>query len=102
MLYSWDIIKESADWQIAYDSNNKHYRASYFEAGHFVDDIIFREPQKESGEWIEDYEVFTDDGGSLSSPIQTGYVCSECNKDGNVAWPFCPYCGISMHNAIKC
>ena len=45
------------------------------------------------GEWCEDYETFIDDSGKESFPIQTGYVCSECGKDGYPNWHYCPNCG---------
>lgn len=45
------------------------------------------------GEWCEDYETFIDDSGKESYPIQTGYVCSECGKDGYPNWHYCPNCG---------
>ena len=48
------------------------------------------------GEWIEDYETIVDDSGRETYPVQTGYVCSECEKDGDVNWRFCPNCGARM------
>lgn len=51
------------------------------------------------GEWIEDYETFVDDSGRETYPVQTGYVCSECEKDGDVNWRFCPKCGARMDGA---
>jgi hypothetical protein len=37
------IIKDSEDWLIEYDTTTRRYRVSYFENGHFVDEVIFRE-----------------------------------------------------------
>ncbi len=54
-----------------------------------------------SGEWIEDYEVFIDDSGRESFPIHTGYVCSECDKEGSPYWAFCPHCGSPMLGGNK-
>ena len=41
--YTWTTIKETPDWIVDYDQNKKRYRISYFEDGHFKDEIIFRE-----------------------------------------------------------
>jgi hypothetical protein len=41
--YNWITIKETPDWIIDYDPNKCRYRISYFENGHFVDEVIFRE-----------------------------------------------------------
>ena len=43
MAYNWTILKENSDWLIEYDTNHHRYRVSYFENGHFVDEVIFRE-----------------------------------------------------------
>ena len=48
------------------------------------------------GEWIEDYETFVQDNGYESEPIQVGYICSECCKDGFPIWHYCPNCGAKM------
>lgn len=49
------------------------------------------------GEWIEDYETFVDANGYESEPIQTGWCCSECGKDGGLPnWNYCPNCGTMM------
>lgn len=41
--YNWIKIKETPEWIIDYDKNKGRYRISYFEYGHFVDEIIFCE-----------------------------------------------------------
>lgn len=41
--YNWITIKETPEWIIDYDPNKCRYRISYFENGHFVDEVIFRE-----------------------------------------------------------
>ena len=46
--YSWVTIKETDDWIIDYDKNKGRYRISYFEYGHFKDEVIFREYQEDS------------------------------------------------------
>lgn len=49
------------------------------------------------GEWIEDYETFVDALGYESEPVQTGWFCSECGKDGGLPnWNYCPNCGADM------
>lgn len=72
--------------------------------GHDIELAQFRVKQEPNinslGEWLEDYETFIDDSGHESYPIQTGYICSECEKDGNVTWRFCPNCGTKMGNAV--
>ena len=37
----WKTIFNSDDWIVDYDRNNKVYRVSYFEDGHFVDECKF-------------------------------------------------------------
>ena len=39
----WIIISETDDWIIDYNPDNKRYRVSYFEEGHFKDEVIFYE-----------------------------------------------------------
>ena len=46
--YSWFTIKETDDWIIDYDKNKGRYRISYFEDGHFKDEVIFREYHEDS------------------------------------------------------
>ena len=41
--YNWITIKETTDWIVDYDHNKGRYRISYFEDGHFKDEVIFRE-----------------------------------------------------------
>ena len=41
--YNWTTLKETENWIIDYDPNKGRYRISYFEDGHFVDEVIFRE-----------------------------------------------------------
>lgn len=41
--YNWIKIKETPEWIIDYDPAKGRYRVSYFEYGHFVDEVIFRE-----------------------------------------------------------
>ena len=41
--YQWITIKETDEWIIDYSPNNGRYRVSYFEDGHFIDEVIFRE-----------------------------------------------------------
>jgi hypothetical protein len=41
--YNWIKIKETPDWIIDYDLCKDRYRISYFENGHFKDEVIFRE-----------------------------------------------------------
>ena len=41
--YNWITIKETDDWIIDYDPDKGRYRVSYFENGHFIDEVIFRE-----------------------------------------------------------
>ena len=53
------------------------------------------------GWWIEDYETFVDANGYESEPVQTGYVCSECGKDGYPNWHYCPNCGAKMDGDVK-
>ena len=53
------------------------------------------------GEWIEDYETFVQDNGYESEPIQTGYICSECCKDGFPIWHYCPNCGAKMYGDVN-
>lgn len=40
---NWVTIKDTDDWMIEYNPVRKCYRVSYFEDGHFVDEVIFRE-----------------------------------------------------------
>ena len=40
---NWIVISDTPDWYIEYDTVKKRYRISYFEDGHFVDEVIFRE-----------------------------------------------------------
>ena len=40
---NWIVIKDNEDWLVEYDVIRKRYRISYFEDGHFVDEVIFRE-----------------------------------------------------------
>ena len=37
----WEIIWENDDLTVEYDKENKNYRVSYFEDGHYKDEIIF-------------------------------------------------------------
>lgn len=39
--HNWIKIKETPDWIIDYDIENNSYRISYFEDGHFKDEVIF-------------------------------------------------------------
>jgi hypothetical protein len=43
MAAKWIIIKDSEDWFVEYDIVGHRYRVSYFEDGHFVDEVIFHE-----------------------------------------------------------
>jgi hypothetical protein len=43
MAANWIIIKDSEDWFVEYDTAGHKYRVSYFENGHFKDEVIFRE-----------------------------------------------------------
>ena len=40
-MYNWITLKETPDWIIDYDVKNNSYRISYFEDGHFKDEVIF-------------------------------------------------------------
>lgn len=40
---NWIIIKDSEDWLVEYEVNSHRYRVSYFEDGHFIDEVIFHE-----------------------------------------------------------
>ena len=42
-MHNWITIEETEDWIIDYDPNSKEYRISYFEDGHFKDEVIFSE-----------------------------------------------------------
>ena len=48
------------------------------------------------GEWIEDYDIFTQDNGYESEPIMIGYICSECGKESFQNFNYCPNCGADM------
>lgn len=39
--YTWITLKETPDWIIDYDVKKNRYRISYFEGGHFKDEVIF-------------------------------------------------------------
>ena len=41
--YNWVTIIETSDWIVEYDPGKGRYRTSYFEDGHFKDEVIFRE-----------------------------------------------------------
>ncbi len=41
--YNWITIKETPEWTVDYDPKKGRYRISYFENGHFVDEVIFCE-----------------------------------------------------------
>jgi hypothetical protein len=43
MAYNWITIKETSDWVVDYAPNVGRYRVSYFEDGHFKDEVIFQE-----------------------------------------------------------
>ena len=43
MASNWVVLKDNDDWFVEYDTISKRYRISYFENGHFVDEVIFRE-----------------------------------------------------------
>jgi hypothetical protein len=45
--YNWITIKENDDWIIDYDQSKGRYRISYFENGHFKDEVIFCEYRAE-------------------------------------------------------
>lgn len=49
------------------------------------------------GEWLPDYETFTDCNGFESEPIQTGWVCSVCDRQESRKEPYC-HCGALMNN----
>jgi hypothetical protein len=40
---NWIVIKGSEDWLVEYDTFSHRYRVSYFEYGHFVDEVFFHE-----------------------------------------------------------
>jgi hypothetical protein len=40
---NWHTIKEIDDWIVDYNSVTREYRISYFEDGHFKDEVIFCE-----------------------------------------------------------
>ena len=40
---NWVVVKDNEDWFVEYDIITHRYRVSYFENGHFVDEVIFRE-----------------------------------------------------------
>ena len=42
----WIKIKETYDWIIDYNPDTGEYRVSYFEDGHFVDEVFFDEYRK--------------------------------------------------------
>ena len=48
------------------------------------------------GEWLPDYETFTDCNGYESEPIQTGWVCSLCGCATSHQTPYCSQCGAEM------
>ena len=47
--YNWIKIKEDSDWIIDYSPTTGRYRVSYFEDGHFKDEVIFCEYTPDSG-----------------------------------------------------
>ena len=49
------------------------------------------------GEWLPDYETFTDCNGYESEPIQTGWMCSVCDRQESRKEPYC-HCGALMSN----
>jgi hypothetical protein len=44
---NWVTIKDNDDWLVEYDTVKHRYRVSYFEDGHFKDEVIFREYREE-------------------------------------------------------
>ena len=46
-IFNWVTIKDNEDWLIEYDIITHRYRVSYFDAGHFVDEVIFHEYKEE-------------------------------------------------------
>lgn len=49
------------------------------------------------GEWLPNYETFTDCNGFESEPIQTDWVCSVCGRQESRKEPYC-HCGALMSN----
>lgn len=68
--YNWIKIKETPEWIIDYAPNVGRYRVSYFENGHFVDEVIFKEH------------------------------VAEVNPDTLVACPYCLVHSISLENYL--
>ncbi len=62
---------------------------------HFKNKASFQEIKK--GEWLPDYEIFTDWNGYESEPMQTGWVCSVCGRQESRKESYC-HCGALMSN----
>ena len=81
MAYNWITLKETSDWTVDYDTNGHRYRVSYFENGHFVDEVIFRE--------------YTSAEAIIECPQCK--VCSisiDSNNSANTTT--CPVCGVEV------
>ena len=48
--YKWITLRETCDWIIDYDPVEGMYRISYFEDGHFKDEVIFHEYREPTGD----------------------------------------------------
>ena len=53
MTHNWIVLRETDDWQIEYCLNTHRYKISYFEEGHFKDEIVFREYKKPQEEQLD-------------------------------------------------
>ena len=45
-MHNWITIKETEDWIVDYSPRSREYRISYFEGGHFKDEVIFCEAKE--------------------------------------------------------
>lgn len=85
--YNWITIKESPDWIVDYDSAKGRYRVSYFENGHFKDEVIFREFEEPEA---VDADCFIACPYCLVCSVTT----TDFNNDGIAV---CRVCGQEIH-----
>ena len=45
-MHNWIVLREIDDWQVEYCLTTHRYKISYFEEGHFKDEIVFHEYKK--------------------------------------------------------
>ena len=90
--YNWLTIKETNEWIVDYSPTNGRYRVSYFEDGHFKDEVIFREHSADKN--IENTDVFiagphcfvnsiklsTDEYAQIEAGQQLIETCRVCDR----------------------